>query len=138
MTRRERRASFFRLSTSQPHKAPAAATLLPMLQVSLPPSLPLSLSLSRSFSRSHGLSRQRCQCRSIQSVTEPCIRVACSLRTQPELYDHRSPGNRPRLVAAGLRWGFPAYTLGLNSDAGYAVVPLALLDAPVSIGEALG
>ena len=34
--------------------------------------------------------------------------------------------------------GFPVYTLHLNSDAGYAVVPLTLLGAPVSIGEALG
>jgi hypothetical protein len=30
------------------------------------------------------------------------------------------------------------YTLHLNSDAGYAVVPLTLLGAPVNIGEALG
>jgi len=29
--------------------------------------------------------------------------------------------------------GFPVYTLHLNSDAGYAVVPLTLLGAPVSI-----
>ena len=38
----------------------------------------------------------------------------------------------------GAPWGFPVYTLHLNSDAGYAVLPLTLLGAPVSIGEALG
>ena len=42
----------------------------------------------------------------------------------------------------GRTWGFPVYTLRLHSDAGYAVLPLALLGrgAPVNlnIGEALG
>jgi len=40
----------------------------------------------------------------------------------------------------GRTWGFPVYTFRLNSDhdAGYAVLPLALLGAPVNIGEALG
>ena len=50
------------------------------------------------------------------------------LRTWP--LDQQGPGGAPG--------GFPVYTLHLNSDAGYAVVPLALLGAPVSIGEALG
>ena len=44
--------------------------------------------------------------------------------------DQQGPGGAPG--------GFPVYTLHLNSDAGYAVVPLTLLGAPVSIGEALG
>jgi len=38
--------------------------------------------------------------------------------------DQQGPGGAP--------WGFPVYTLHLNSDAGYAVVPLTLLGAPVS------
>jgi len=38
----------------------------------------------------------------------------------------------------GRTWGFPVYTLRLHSDAGYAVLPLALLGAPMNIGEALG
>jgi hypothetical protein len=38
----------------------------------------------------------------------------------------------------GAPCGFPVCTLGLHSDAGYTVLPLALLGAPVSIGEALG
>ena len=40
----------------------------------------------------------------------------------------------------GRTWGFPVYTFRLNSDhdAGYAVLPQALLGAPVNIGEALG
>ena len=42
--------------------------------------------------------------------------------------DQQGPGGAP--------WGFPVYTLRLNSDAGYAVLPLTLLGAPVNIGEA--
>ena len=41
-------------------------------------------------------------------------------------------------VYGGAPGGFPVYTLHLNSDAGYAVVPLTLLGAPVSIGSAFG
>ena len=44
--------------------------------------------------------------------------------------DQQGPGGAP--------WGFPVYTLHLDSDAGYAVVPLTLLGAPVNIGRALG
>ena len=44
--------------------------------------------------------------------------------------DQQGPGGAPG--------GFPVYTLHLNSDAGHAVLPLTLLGAPVSIGEALG
>ena len=39
---------------------------------------------------------------------------------------------------ARARVHLPVYTIHLNSDAGYAVLPLTLLGAPVSIGRALG
>ena len=38
----------------------------------------------------------------------------------------------------GAPWGVPVFTLHLNSDAGYADLPLTLLGAPVNIGEARG
>ena len=43
--------------------------------------------------------------------------------------DQQGPGGAPG--------GFPVYTLHLNSDAGYTVVPLTLLGAPVNIGSDL-
>jgi len=39
------------------------------------------------------------------------------------------------LMAYRLGRASPVYTLHLNSDAGYAVVPLTLLGAPVNIGS---
>ena len=50
----------------------------------------------------------------------------------------RRLGRRRKTIWLSILWGFPIYTLGLNSDAGYAVLPLTLLGAPVNIGEALG
>jgi hypothetical protein len=58
----------------------------------------------------------------------PACRVCC------EAYGHcinRVPG-----AHQGDSLCRPVYTLGLNSDAGYAVLPLTLLGAPVSIGRA--
>ena len=60
----------------------------------------------------------------------------------------REPSNRVSLFyvidigstgsRGGAPWGVPVFTLHLNSDAGYADLPLTLLGAPVSIGEARG
>ena len=70
-----------------------------------------------------------CAPRTVTTRIVPCV---------PLFYvnDIGSTGSR------GRTWGFPVHTRRLHSDAGYAVLPLALLGrgAPVNlnIGEALG
>ena len=77
------------------------------------------------------------------SNLQTCVsRLPLILRTTPEtihvcsfvvMYTtsvQQGPGGAP--------WGFPVDTHHLNSDAGYAVLPLTLLGAPVSIRRALG